>query len=140
MTWSGRGGANGITRPVPDDTPDQRSRIRAERRLGELLAVTTKDPGGQPRHRKSTGSKREPVKTPTLAESGIDKKLSSRAQKLAKRRLGELLKDRPMRTAAHSRGGGSKGSKREPLPNAPPTLAESGIDKLDKSTSAVVGW
>jgi hypothetical protein len=34
-----------------------------------------------------------------------------------------------LRGPEHSRGGGSKGSKREPLLDAPPTLAEAGIDK-----------
>lgn len=52
-------------------------RIRAERRLGEMLARTERNPGGNP-----TGSRSEPV-APTLSEIGIDKKLSSRAQKLA---------------------------------------------------------
>ena len=39
-------------------------------------------------------------------------------------RLGELLRDVEKRSTQHSRGGGSKGSKREPLPTAPPTLGE----------------
>ena len=47
--------------------------------------------------------------------------------------LGELLKKTPKRTTQHSRGGGSKGSKREPLPDAPPTLAEMGVDKKTSS-------
>jgi hypothetical protein len=38
--------------------------------------------GGQPYQAKSTGSGKELV-APTLADSGIDKKLSARAQKLA---------------------------------------------------------
>jgi len=74
---SGRGGVT--SRPGPDDTPDQRSRIRAERRLGELLAESPKAKGtkGQLRGRDSSGgSKTEPPEndTPTLAESGIEKK------------------------------------------------------------------
>ena len=48
---------------------------------------------------------------------------------LAERRLGELLKETEKRGPQHSVGGGSKGSKREPLPTAPPTLADQGIDK-----------
>jgi hypothetical protein len=45
------------------------------------------------------------------------------------RRLGEILKASEKRTAAHSTGGGSKGSKRELLPSAPPMHAQLGIDK-----------
>ncbi len=70
-------------------------RMRAERRLGEILAAQKALPrengGGMNRGAKGTktititGSKKEPVMdpTPTLAELGIDKKLSSRSQKLA---------------------------------------------------------
>ena len=62
-------------------------RIRAERRLGEMLAETKATVGLNKGAKGSvvTGSKREPVKDdrPTLAAAGIDKKLSSRAQKLA---------------------------------------------------------
>lgn len=51
----------------------------------------------------------------------------------AERRLGELIRAQKetvgLRGPQHSTGGGSKGSKREPLPDAPPTLAEAGIDK-----------
>lgn len=70
-------------------------RIRAERRLGQLIAEQKAteglNQGGRPPEK--TGSKSEPVSVarqeapaqpvPTLAEAGIDKKLSSRAQKLA---------------------------------------------------------
>jgi N6-adenosine-specific RNA methylase IME4 len=56
-------------------------RIRAERRLGEMLAVTELNHGKRgdrgPRSAPRSDSR------PTLAEIGIDKKLSSRAQKLA---------------------------------------------------------
>ncbi len=58
--------------------------MRAERRLGELIAaqkemVGLAKGGGDT----STGSRVVPVQEPaTLAEAGIDKKLSSRAQKL----------------------------------------------------------
>lgn len=57
-------------------------KVRAERRLGEILRETPKATGGQP-YQKSTGAEQEPVETPTLAELGIDKKLSARVQKLA---------------------------------------------------------
>ena len=60
-------------------------RIRAERRLGEVLAESPKAKGGVPYQKKPTGSLVEPVETlPTLADMGIDKKLSSRSQRLAK--------------------------------------------------------
>lgn len=60
-------------------------RIRAEIRLGEMLLEQKETEGmakgGQPYQ--STGSRKEPVATPTLADVGIDKKLSMRSQKLA---------------------------------------------------------
>ncbi len=57
-------------------------RIRAERRMGEMLAESKLQKGGRPA--KKTGRDERPVsKTPTLAEVGISKDLSSRAQKLA---------------------------------------------------------
>lgn len=54
--------------------------IRAERRLGEILAVTERNGGA-----KGIGKSAVPQenRTPTLAELGIDKKLSSRSQRLA---------------------------------------------------------
>lgn len=63
-------------------------RMRAERRLGEMIRQQKETVGlntgtaglGRP---DLGGSDRELPKTPTLAEAGIDKKLSSRAQKLA---------------------------------------------------------
>lgn len=60
-------------------------RLRAERRLGEILRDTPKNRGGEHmKVRSTTGSKAEPVVTaPTLADIGIDKKLSARAQVLA---------------------------------------------------------
>ncbi len=56
-------------------------RLRAERRLGQMLAETPLSRGGRP---VKTGSESEPVmaRPMTLAELGIDKKLSSRAQKV----------------------------------------------------------
>jgi hypothetical protein len=64
-------------------------RIRAERRLGELIAAQKTSVGlargGQP-YQRSTGADGEPVdRLPTLADAGIDKKLSARAQRLAAR-------------------------------------------------------
>lgn len=60
-------------------------RLRSERRLGELIAEQKATiglaTGGQPYQ--ATGSNLAPVERPTLASVGIDKKLSSRAQKLA---------------------------------------------------------
>lgn len=62
---------------------------RAERRLGEMVIhikkTTGLDPGGRPsKGDKFTGPNLEPVSAPlSLDEIGVDKKLSSRAQKLA---------------------------------------------------------
>lgn len=58
-------------------------RLDAERKLGEILAAMPKNQGAK--GSTVTGTKREPVKddTPTLADLGIDKKTSSRAQQLA---------------------------------------------------------
>lgn len=62
-------------------------RLRAERRLGELIAEQKKTVGLNKGAKGSivTGTKRAPVKDtrPTLADAGIDKRLSSRSQKLA---------------------------------------------------------
>jgi hypothetical protein len=58
-------------------------RLWAERKLGELLKKTPKNEGAKGLKGGGTrGSKKEPrvQQTPTLAESGISKKLSSRAQ------------------------------------------------------------
>lgn len=60
-------------------------RIRAERRLGEMIAQQKEDgglsQGGRP---SETGRDDRPVsEKPTLADAGISKDLSSRAQKLA---------------------------------------------------------
>jgi hypothetical protein len=60
-------------------------RLRAERRLGAMLREQKETgglaKGGQPYQ--ATGSVKEPVAIPTLADVGIDKKLSSQAQRLA---------------------------------------------------------
>jgi N6-adenosine-specific RNA methylase IME4 len=66
-------------------------RVRAERKLGKMIAAQKATvglaTGGQPyQQRRSTGTRAEPVASPpapTLAEAGIDKKLSSRAQKMS---------------------------------------------------------
>ncbi len=61
-------------------------RIRAERRLGEMLQQQKETvglaPAGRPR---KIGADAEPIsdKVPTLAEVGIDKKLSARSQAIA---------------------------------------------------------
>jgi len=49
--------------------------------------------------------------------------------------LGEFLKQMPKRGPQHSKGGGSKDSKRESLPDAPPTLAASNITLKESSTA-----
>jgi len=54
-------------------------KLRAERKLGEMLKVSPKNKGGNPKL--PTGAKKEPVET--LADLGISKKTSSRAQALA---------------------------------------------------------
>lgn len=59
-------------------------RMRAERRLGEIIRDQKETVGFHEGGRPSkTGADREPVSKPTLADAGIDKKLSSRAQKMA---------------------------------------------------------
>lgn len=64
-------------------------RIRAERRLGELIAAQKAGPGLAKGVRMAGGGETPVVvrddrrETPTLAEAGISKDLSSRAQKLA---------------------------------------------------------
>lgn len=68
-------------------------KIRAERRLGEMIREQKETVGlnrgtaglGDANVGRRTGGSvvEPPVKVPTLAEVGIDKKLSSRAQKLA---------------------------------------------------------
>lgn len=61
-------------------------RIRAERRLGELIAAQKAGPGlAKPGVKPSPNSvvTNDRIQTPTLAEAGISKDLSSRAQKLA---------------------------------------------------------
>jgi hypothetical protein len=62
-------------------------RIRAERRVGELIAAQKDTVGlNQGAVKGKTGTKRAPVldSRPTLAQAGIDKKLSARAQDLAR--------------------------------------------------------
>jgi hypothetical protein len=62
-------------------------RIRAERRLGELIAEQKRTVGlNQGAAKGKTGRRARPVldQRPTLKEAGIEKDLSSRAQKLAK--------------------------------------------------------
>jgi len=54
--------------------------LEAERRMGELLTATERPEGGRPR---KTGNGPGPVSEPTLAELGLTKNESSRAQMLA---------------------------------------------------------
>lgn len=61
-------------------------RLRSERRLGELIVAQKETVGLNPGTRPSKehgGSMEAPPSIPTLASAGIDKKLSSRAQKMA---------------------------------------------------------
>jgi hypothetical protein len=60
----------------------ERDHQEAERRMGELLRETERAKGGQPHQKKPTGNITLPVE-PTLAELGITKNESSKAQKLA---------------------------------------------------------
>ena len=58
-------------------------RMRAERRLGEMLREQKETVGFAQGKRTDLVSDMNQVGKPTLADAGIDKKLSSRAQKLA---------------------------------------------------------
>lgn len=62
-------------------------RIRAERRLGEMIKTQKETvglaKGGQPYQKKPTPSDMEAVEKPTLASVGIDWKLSARSQQIA---------------------------------------------------------
>lgn len=84
-------------------------RVRAERRLGEMIAAQKETIGLHRGGRPKTGSAPEPVSVPTLAEAGIDKKLSAAAQKVAsiseqafeamvERRRAEMAVERNRRT------------------------------------------
>lgn len=54
----------------------------------------------------------------------------------ALRKLGEMLKDAPKSDGARGLGGGgTRGSKKEPRVNAPPTLSELGLDKKTSSVA-----
>lgn len=57
-------------------------RLRAERKLGELLRDAPKNPGTRP-NTQHGGTMAAPPPTPTLTDQGINKKLSARAQKMA---------------------------------------------------------
>lgn len=56
----------------------------------------------------------------------------------AERKMGEMLKETERRGPKYSKGGGSKGSKREPLPEAPPTLADLGLTKKESSEAQML--
>jgi len=57
-------------------------RIRADRRMGEMLAATERARGGEPYHQ-ATGDTLSPVVEPTYADIGIGKKAAQRLQQLA---------------------------------------------------------
>ena len=57
---------------------------------------------------------------------------------IANAKLGTLLQAMPKRSGADSHGGGSSGSKRELLPDAPPTLEEIGIDRKTASNAQLL--
>lgn len=76
-------------------------RARAERRLGEMI-VSQKESVGLNAGARGVGKSGVPLKHPTLADVGIDKKLSSRAQKMAavpEERFEELLAERRERVS-----------------------------------------
>jgi len=56
----------------------------------------------------------------------------------AERKMGEMLKETERSGPKYSKGGGSKGSKREPLPEAPPTLADLGLTKRESSEAQML--
>lgn len=58
-------------------------RIRAERRLGEMLAEQKSSGNMAKGHKFAGGTQTEPPASPTLAEVGIPKKLSARSQEIA---------------------------------------------------------
>jgi len=60
-----------------------RIKLRAERRVGEMLRDMEKAKGGQPYQDNPTGNTVAPVETPTLAEIGITKRQSSDWQRMA---------------------------------------------------------
>jgi hypothetical protein len=75
-------------------------RIRAERRLGELMAAQAETVGKAKGGWKSRGLEENPQDTPTLAEAGIDKNLAHRARTLAAvpaEKFAELLDDKRAR-------------------------------------------
>jgi hypothetical protein len=66
---------NGVPRTLEEDAIE--IRLRAERRLGEMMAEQPKAQGGEQYHSEPTGISGNPV--PTLASQGIDKNLANRA-------------------------------------------------------------
>lgn len=67
------------------------------------------------------------AKRQKLGEEAINYAFSIKVEAL--RQLGNMLKETERAGTKYSKGGGSKGSKREPLLDAPPTLASLGLDK-----------
>jgi hypothetical protein len=60
-----------------------RIRFRAEKRLGEMLVASQRARGGRPVEKTCSDTEQVFEAPPTLAEVGISRKLSSRAQRLA---------------------------------------------------------
>lgn len=56
----------------------------------------------------------------------------------AERKLGEMLLETERAGPQHSKGGGSKGSKRKPLPDAPPILSSLRISKKQCSEAQIL--
>jgi hypothetical protein len=70
-------------------------RLRAERRLGIMLAEQKRIDGMNKGGRPKTSSSEEEVSVPSLPEMGIDHKLSSRAQRIDHASPILVLRDRP---------------------------------------------
>jgi hypothetical protein len=75
-------------------------KVRAERRLGEILAATERNKGGDP----VTATTPVAVKPPTLAELGLSDNDSSRFQQIAALPEGAWPADAARRGAGHLRG------------------------------------
>ncbi len=123
-------------------------KLRAERRLGEMIKGSPKNTGVKLNGRDTFGNTKtvspKNAAPPTLAESGLTRKQSSTAYNDAAeikvrsyRHLGEILKDTPM-----NGGGGDRKSKNYKITGtemepviSPPTLAEVGLTKKQSSTA-----
>lgn len=113
-------------------------RIRAERRLGELLAEQKKteglNRGGRPKEK--TAPEQVGVSTPTLKDAGISHNLSSRAQKLASVPADEFeaevsewrerVEGENARVSARLEAAGDRQAKKEETPPEPEYDADDG--------------